>query len=340
MAHEFPIKDIAFQAGLSTATVDRVINGRGGVRRQTEGRVRAALNELERQETGLAASGRKLAVDIVMEAPDRFTSEVRTAFESEAGAFFPVTFRSRFHFSEVSPHAELAQTLDRIRLRGSHGVVVKAPDAPVINAAVDRLEAAGIPVVTLVTDLPRTRRSAYAGMDNKAAGATAAYIIGRYLGEAPGAVLITLSSSGFRGEGEREAGFRQAMQGDFPDLGIVEISGGFGRSAATGSLALTALRTHPEIKAVYSIGGGNRAVLGAFNALGRTCEVYVAHDLDEENRDLMAQGALTFVLHHDLKADIRSVFKVFLEHHGILPKGGARGLSAIEVITPFNMPKR
>ena len=27
MSHEFLVKDIAFQAGLSTATVDRVLNG-------------------------------------------------------------------------------------------------------------------------------------------------------------------------------------------------------------------------------------------------------------------------------------------------------------------------
>ena len=340
MAHEFQIKDIAFQASLSTATVDRVINARGGVRRQTEARVRTAIKELERQETGLAASGRKLAVDIVMEAPDRFTSEARAAFESEAGAFFPVTFRSRFHFSEISPHAGLAQTLDRIRLRGAHGVVVKAPDAPVINAAIDRLEAAGIPVVALVTDLPRTRRTAYVGMDNHAAGATAAYIIGKYLGDAPGEVLLTLSSSGFRGEGEREAGFRQTVGRRYPNLAVAEISEGFGRDAVTGSLALAALQKHPHVNAVYSIGGGNKAVLSAFEALGRSCRVYVAHDLDEENRALMAQGKLTFVLHHDLKADIRAVFKVFLGHHGIQPKSGARGLSAIEVITPFNLPSR
>ena len=36
MAHLFLVKDIAFQAGLSTATVDRVLNGRPGVRQQTE----------------------------------------------------------------------------------------------------------------------------------------------------------------------------------------------------------------------------------------------------------------------------------------------------------------
>ena len=32
MAHEFPIKEVALQAGLSLATVDRVLNGRSGVR--------------------------------------------------------------------------------------------------------------------------------------------------------------------------------------------------------------------------------------------------------------------------------------------------------------------
>ena len=200
MAQDFLIKDIAFQAGLSTATVDRVINRRGGVHRQTELRVRAAQDELRRQEQGAAAGGRKLAIDVVMEAPNRFTDAVRNAFESEAGAYFPTSFRSRFHFSETIAVHEFAQILDKIRLRGSHGVVVKGPDVAAVNAAADRLEQAGIPVITLVTDLPNSRRSAYAGMDNRAAGETAACLVGEKFWGQRASVLVTLSSSRFRGE--------------------------------------------------------------------------------------------------------------------------------------------
>ena len=37
MPDRFPMKEIAFQAGLSLATVDRVLNGRAGVRADRSG---------------------------------------------------------------------------------------------------------------------------------------------------------------------------------------------------------------------------------------------------------------------------------------------------------------
>ncbi|MDX3925388.1 MAG: LacI family DNA-binding transcriptional regulator [Shinella sp.] len=338
MAHLFLIKDIAFQAGLSTATVDRVLNKRPGVRRQTAARVMAAIDELEKQQAGLEAAGRSYAVDVVMEAPDRFTSAVRSAFESETGAFLPAVFRSRFHLAEVIRVQDMVQVLDRIRLRGTDGVVLKAPDVPEIAAAVARLDVAGIPVVTLVTDLPNTARIAYAGADNRAAGETAAYLVGERLKDRKASVLVTLSSNRFRGEEEREIGFRRLMRERYPGLGVVEISEGFGRDAATGALVSEALRSDPDIAAVYSIGGGNHAVLAAFEAAGRSCEIFVAHDLDADNLALLREGRISFVLHHDLRADARTVFRAVMARKRKLTQTGPAMLSAVEVITPCNIP--
>lgn len=336
MAHPFLVKDIAFQAGLSTATVDRVLNDRPGVRRQTAARVRAAIVELENQQQRLELPGSTCAIDVVMEAPDRFTTAVRAAFEGEAAACLPAIFRSRFHLSEVSRPQDLIRRLDRIRLRGTDGVVLKAPDLPEIAVAVARLEESGIPVVTLVTDISGAPRSAYAGADNRAAGKTAAYLVGERL-RAGGDCLVTLSSNRFRGEEDREAGFRDLMTGRYPAIGVVAVSEGHGRDAETGALVRKALADHPAIRAVYSIGGGNRAVLAAFEGAGRNCAVYVAHDLDAENIGLLKAGRLSYVLHHDLRTDVREVFRVILARR----RGGgttAARLSPVEVVTPYNLP--
>lgn len=338
MAHAFLVKDIAFQAGLSIATVDRVLNGRDGVRKQTELRVHAAIRELEKQQAGVEIQGRKFGIDVIMEAPDRFTDAVRAAFESENATFLPTVFRCRFHFSETMRPQDIVQLLDRIRLRGTDGIVLKAPDMPDISAAVARLEQTGIPVVTLVTDLPNAPRTAYAGADNRAAGETAAYMIGERFAGQKATVLVTLSSSRFRGEEEREIGFRRTLRERYPSIGLVEISEGLGRDAATGALAAAALAANPAINAVYSIGGGNRAVLAAFAAAGLRCAVFVAHDLDAANLDLLTSHQIHYVLHHDLKTDVRTAFRAIMGRRNALSAAVRPSLSAVEVITPYNIP--
>jgi LacI family transcriptional regulator len=83
MSHPFLIKEIALQAGLSEATVDRVLNERAGVRRHTIQRVRQAIRELEGQSEQSGMAGRKFVIDVVMQAPDRFSEAVRLALEAE-----------------------------------------------------------------------------------------------------------------------------------------------------------------------------------------------------------------------------------------------------------------
>ena len=338
MPHRYLIKDIAFQAGLSTATVDRVLNRRSGVRGQTAARVESALRELERQEGNLARGGRTLVIDVVMEAPERFTSEVRAAFETEAGAFYPSLFRQRFQFAERMDHQAFAAHLDRIRLRGSDGVVIKAPDVKAVTTAVARLSASGIPVLTLVTDLPGSSRLAYAGMDNRAAGRTAAYLLNFALSAEGCRILVTISSTQFRGEEERVAGFRDALRQEYPRLAMTEISEGYGRDEQTGALASAALARYPDICAVYSVGGGNRSLLDAFAQANRTCRAFVAHDLDADNRTLLAKRYISFVLHHDLKADIRNVYRLLLGQNQARPSLKSPPLSEIGIFTPFNIP--
>lgn len=340
VGHPYPIREIARQAGLSEATVDRVLNRRGGVRKSTVDEVHRAVADLDRQRSQVRLTGRTFFLDLVVDAPARFSSAVRAALESQLPLVRPATFRARFHLAEAPPVPELVATLDGISRRGSQGVILKAPDHPLVVAAVERLAEAGIPVVTLVTDLPTSRRVAYVGLDNRAAGATAAYLLDQWLPDTDGAVLVTRRDGAFRGEDEREMGFRATMRSLRPGRRQVDLVDASGDAEVLRGLVRDALAADPDIAAVYSMYafGGNAATVAAFADSGRVCRAFVAHDLDAENLGLLQDGRLSAVLHHDLALDMRRACHVVMQAQGALPGNPRSGHSGVQVITPHNIP--
>jgi LacI family transcriptional regulator, galactose operon repressor len=337
--HPYPIREIARQAGLSEATVDRVLNRRGGVRQSTVQEVHRAIADLDRQRSQVRLTGRTFFLDLVVDAPDRFSAAVRAALESQLPLVRPATFRARFHLADAPPVTELAATLDGIARRGSQGVVLKAPDSPLVVGAVERLTEAGIPVVTLVTDLPTSPRVAYVGLDNRAAGATAAYLVDQWLPD-DAAVLVTRGTGSFRGEDDREMGFRATSRALRPDRRQVDLVDATGDEEVLRGLVRDALTADPEISAVYSLyaTGGNAATLAAFADSRRVCRAFVAHDLDAENLALLQHGQLSVVLHHDLALDLRRACHVVMQAHAALPGVPRSWHSGVQVITPHNIP--
>ena len=337
MPHPYPIREIARQSGLSEATVDRVLNKRPGVRPSTAANVAQAIADLDRQRSQLRLTGRTFIVDLVMQTPDRFSAAVKAALEAELPMLRPAVVRSRFDFRETAGPGELVKTLDGIRRRGSMGVILKAPDEPEIVDAIGRLHDAGIPVVTLVSDLPLSQRVAYVGIDNRAAGATAAYLIDQWL-TGDDAILMALSRSAFRGEEEREMGFRTTMRERASGRALIEATDTDGLDRAVRLQTVSVLRDHPDITAVYSMGGGNRAILDAFDIVERECRAFVAHDLDRDNLSLIQDRRITAVLHHDLRQDMRRACQVIMQSSGALDGPIESVASQINVVTPYNIP--
>lgn len=334
MSDLFTLKEIAHQAGLSLATVDRVLHGRAHVRQATRDRVAAAQDELTRQYAASRLQGTKVTLDFVMVAPDRFNSAVRDAVEAELPLMRPATFRARFHLAEVMDERELVALLKAIARRGTQGIVLKAPATPGISMAMADLADRKIPVVTYVTDVDPLLRLAYVGMPNQKAGSTAAYLLSRMAGPGPGRVLVTLSSREFEGEDARRIGFADHLARHAPHLSLMTVSEGFGVDRATGNLVTGALVEHPDIRLVYSIGGGNRAILDAFAAVDRKIDVFAAHDLDRINTGLLKSGLLSFVIHHNFRQDARRIALHFGKYYRLVDPSVEIGETEISIACP------
>lgn len=84
------------------------------------------------------------------------------------------------------------------------------------------------------------------------------------------------------------------------------------------------------------MGGGNQAILDAFGALSRPIDVFIGHDLDQENRALLMSHKLDLIIDHDLEEDVRRAFSHILMFQKVIPKASLPE-SKINIVTPYNL---
>jgi LacI family transcriptional regulator len=321
------VHDIAAAAGVSLATVDRVLNQRPGVRHVTREKVEAAIRDLGYIRDVAAANlakGRTYPLAFILPASDNsfmhgLSEEVRQAITRSA------TERTDISIIEVPAFdpAALVKALETLAGQKPAGIALVATDAPEVREAVDRLVRDGIPVVTLVSDLTGSARHHYAGVDNIAAGRTAARLLGRFLGGAGGEIAVLAGSMLVRDHRERLEGFSAVMAEEFPRLAILPVLEGRDDPEAAHMLVSDALSKKDGIIGIYSLGAGNRGLIRALKekAAERTLTV-IAHELTAHTRAALLDGTIDAILNQDAGHEVRSAIRVL--------KARADGLAVID----------
>ncbi|CAN7480971.1 LacI family DNA-binding transcriptional regulator [Rhizobium sp. LjRoot258] len=321
------VHDIAAAAGVSLATVDRVLNQRPGVRHVTREKVENAIREIGYIRDVAAANlakGRTYPLVFILPASDNSFMHGLNA-EVRAAAARSSVERTNIRTLEVpafDPSA-LVNVLDELRKERPSGIALVATDAPEVRDAVDRLVKDGIPVVTLVSDLTGSQRHHYAGVDNIAAGRTAARLLGRFLGGAKGEIAVLAGSMLVRDHRERLEGFAAVIAAEFPSLSILPVIEGRDDPEMAHMLVADALSKNSGIIGIYSLGAGNRGLIKALKekAVDRSLTV-IAHELTAHTRAALLDGTIDAILNQDAGHEVRSAIRVL--------KAKADGLSVID----------
>lgn len=315
MSRSARIPDIAQLAGVSTATVDRVLNQRPGVRRSTVERVIKAAEQLQYLPDGEGRSALlpppMRLVFLLPAGGNRFLRMLGDTIGYSQEHWAPYNVRCRVEFVEGFNPEVLARSLLHHGARAD-GIAFMALEHPLVRDAVDALAERGVHTVTLISDISGARRAAYVGLENRSAGRTAAYLIARFIGERPAQVAMIAGSLSYRAHEEREVGFLHLFKESFPRIEVVGLREGHDDADRNYALTRTLLEQYPDLAGIYNIGGASDGVGRALKEAGREHKVvFIGHGLSPDTRALLIDGTMDAVISQNPQGAMLTCVRIF-----------------------------
>jgi LacI family transcriptional regulator len=306
--------DLAREAGVSSATVDRVLNGRPGVKPRTREIVLTTARRLGylAEVDGVPAPQSLRPVRLAFLLPagtNAFMGALRAQLEAQAAQREGVEVS--VELIEGFDPQSLARSLDEVP-HGVDGIGVVALDHPLVREGLRRLAQRGIRVVTLASDVQNVPRLAYVGIDNRQAGRLAGYVLGRFLvGRDEAKVAFYAGSRAYRGHEEREMGFRSVLAEDFPAIRLVDLREIMDDRDRAHAETLSVLDAHPDLAAIYNAGAGNLGIAKALDErglAGRT--ILIGHEATDGNKRLLLEGVIDAVIDQNPRVEAREALNL------------------------------
>lgn len=294
------LHDVAREAGVSLATVDRVLHERPGVSARTLARVQAAVLRLASQSlassTPQPQAGSWLLCFLLPTGQNAFVAQLREALQALAPWLAERHARVDVRTTDAFSPAAASSAVKR--LRGQYdAVVLMLEDHVLVRDAVARMAADGTCVITLVSDIAAAARNHFVGIDNRAAGRTAGALLGRCLTGRSGPVGIVMGSPALHDHAQRLQGFRELMAAEHPRLTLLPPLACQDRPESALPMVAQLLAEHPDLAGLYSIGAGNDGIHAALQAGGAAGRVaWVCHELTPHTRAALLDGSASAVI--------------------------------------------
>lgn len=344
MKQKITLHKVAEEAGVSTATVDRVLNSRLPVREGTARQVIAAAERLGYHGVGLMRERVKERVPTrhlgfcLQKQADPFYQALGLALQQAAAQNKPEVCLAHVVYIDALEPAAIAAQL-AVLGKTVDAVAVVAVDHPHVTAAIDALRQAGKPAFALLSDLSAPQRAGYIGLDSRQCGRTAAWAISR-LSKRSGEVGVFVGSHRYLGHELAEISFRSYLREHAPEFKVLDSLVNLEDGQLAHEAALELLARHPDLVGIYVAGGGMPGIVRALREEGAGRElVVVGNELTADNRAALIDGVVDLVIQTPLNRLAEATVAQMLNAlaAGEAFAGPQQRLLPMEIFTPENV---
>lgn len=312
MSKRATISDVAAEAGVSTATVDRVLNGREKVREDTARKVYDAAQRIGYHAASLIA--RRLHTDlpevrlgfVLHKERQAFYQNFASEIEAAIRATTSVRAKAIIEFAPSQTPADFARLMLGMRGRVD-AIAASAVTHHEVNDAVAQLKSEGIATFALLNDFAQGIRQNYIGLNNMKVGRIAAQIIAM-TSHRPGKIAVFVGGYRWHGHELRETGFRSYFREYAAQFSVLDTLVNLETRQLTYEATLDLLSRHPDLRGIYCAGGGMEGAIAALREVRAPNDVcLVVNELTPESRGGLADHYVTMVIGTPLQTLCRDV---------------------------------
>mgnify|MGYP000922278214 CR=1 FL=1 len=292
------IKEIAYLAGVSRGTVDRVLNNRGAVNPDTAEKVRAIAKAVNytpnRAGKTLAVKKKQLKFGFILfnSASNPFFLDVVRGIEDRRTMLKEYGASVEIRYAAIDNPDLQVQLIDELLEQGIDGLAITPINHPAVIKRLKKLTKTGFPVVTTNSDIPDCGRIAYVGSDYYKSGETAAGLMNLVCGGQTNAGII-LGSPWVLCHSERVAGFTDRIKKSYPGISIVNTVVNNDDDWESFAVTRKLLTQHPEINALYLAAAGVQGACRAVEDLGLRGKIkIISYDTTAPTCKLVREGAI------------------------------------------------
>jgi LacI family transcriptional regulator len=301
MANRPTIHDVAREAGVSSATVDRVLNGRERVREETARKVYEAARLIGYHAASLI--GQRVQADLPRLRLGLVLHKERQSFyqqfqaEAERAVNQAVGVRASLQVAFAASQSPKDFTSLMEAMVGRVDVIAAtAVTHPDVTDAVMRLNAQNIPCFSVLNDFGQGVRQNYIGLNNLKVGRIAAHMIAATSHHA-GKIAVFVGGYRWHGHELRETGVRSYFREHAPQFQILDTLINLETRQLTYEATLDLLSRHPDLRGIYCAGGGMEGAIAAVREARQPGDVaLVVNELTPESRAALISRHVSMVI--------------------------------------------